>query len=99
MNKQMNKQTNKQTSKQSNKQTNKQTNERTGWVLRQQPTLWSDVFQAERGWGDFDDNDCVKHNEDEPRQGQGKQLGGWLISNMTTRMTTRTRQGLSLIHI
>ena len=45
-----------------------------GWVgpglgLRQQPTLWSDVFQAERGWGDFDDNDYVKDDEDEPRQG------------------------------
>ena len=65
-----------------------------GRVLRQQPTLWSDVFQAERGWGDFDDNDYVKHDEDEPRQGQGKQLGGWLISNMTTRMTKRTQRGL-----
>ena len=65
-----------------------------GRVLRQQPTLWSDVFQAERGWGDFDDNDYVKHDEDEPRQGQGKQLEGWLISNMTKRMTTRTQRGL-----
>ena len=36
-----------------------------GRVLRQQPTLWSDVFQAERGWGDFDNNDYVKHDEDE----------------------------------
>ncbi len=36
----------------------------------------------------------VKHDEDEPRQGQGKQSGGWLISNMTKRMTTRTQQGL-----
>jgi hypothetical protein len=65
-----------------------------GQVLRQQPTLWSDVFQAERGWGDFDDNDYVKHDEDEPQQGQGKQLGGWLISNMMTRITTRKQQGL-----
>ena len=65
-----------------------------GRVLSQQPTLWSDVFQGERGWGDFDNNDYVKYNKDDPRQGQGKQLGGWLISNMTSRMTTRTRQGL-----
>ena len=43
-------------------------------VLRQQPFLWLDVFQAERGWGE--------------------QLGGWLISNMTTRMTIRTERGL-----
>jgi hypothetical protein len=56
--------------------------------------LWLDVFKAERGWGDFDDNDYVKDDQDEPRQGQGKELGGWLISNMTTRMTTRTRSGL-----
>ncbi len=64
---------NEQTNEQTNKRTNEQTyNKRTGWVLRQQPTLWSDVFQAERGWGDFDDNDYVKHDEDEPRQGQGK---------------------------
>jgi hypothetical protein len=48
-------------------------------VLRQQPTLWLDVFQAERGWGDFKDNDYVKDDKDEPRQGQQKQLGGWLI--------------------
>ncbi len=54
-------------------------NERMGQVLTQQPTLWSDVFQAERGWGDFDNNYYVKHDEDEPQQGQGKQLGGWLI--------------------
>ena len=79
---------------QTNERTNKRTNERTGRMLRQQPTLWSDVFQAERGWVDFDDNDYVKDGEDEPRQGQGKQLGGWLISNMTKRMTTRTRRGL-----
>ncbi len=65
-----------------------------GRILRQQPTLWSDVFQAERGWGDFNNNDYVKHDEDEPRQGQGKQSGGWLISNMTTRMTMRTQRGL-----
>ena len=32
----------------------------------QQPTLWSDAFQAERGGGDFDDNNDVKDNEDEP---------------------------------
>jgi hypothetical protein len=51
---------------------NKRTNKRTGRVLRQQPTLWLDVFQAERGWGDFDDNDYVKDDKDEPRQGQGK---------------------------
>ncbi len=70
---------------------NERTNKRTGQVHKQQPTLWSDVFQAERGWGDFNDNDYVKDNEDEPQQGQGKQLGGWLISNMTTRMTTRTQ--------
>ena len=57
-------------------------------MLRQQPTLWSDVFQAERGWGDSDNNDYVKHDEDEPRQGQGKQLEGWFISKMTTRMAT-----------
>ena len=51
---------------------NEQTNVCTGQVLRQQPTLWSDLFQAERGWGDFDDNDndYVKDEEDEPRQGQ-----------------------------
>ena len=73
---------------------NEQTNERTDRVLRQQPTLWSDVIQAERGWVDFDDNDYVKHYEDEPRQGQGKQLGGWLISNMTARMTLRMLRGL-----
>ena len=73
------KQRNKRTNKQTNEQTNKQTNKRTGWVLRQQPTLWSDVFQAERGWGNFDDNEYVKHDEAKPRQGQGKQLGGWLI--------------------
>ena len=44
----------------------------------QQPTLWSDLFQAERGWGGFYDNDYVKDDEDEPRQGQGqgKQSGG-----------------------
>jgi hypothetical protein len=91
---------------QTNERTNKRTNERTGRMLRQQPTLWSDVFQAERGWGDFadvfqaergwgdfDDNDYVKHYEDEARRGQGKQLGGWLISNMTTRMTTRRGLG------
>ncbi len=63
-------------------------------MLKQQPTLWSDVFQAKRGWGDFDDNDYVKDGEVEPRQGQGKQFGGWLISNMMKRMTTRTRRGL-----
>ncbi len=73
---------------------NEQTNERMGWVLRKKPTLWLDVFQAERGWGDFDDNDYVKHDKDEPRQRQRKQLRGWLISNMTMRMTTRTQQGL-----
>ena len=42
----------------------------------QQPTLCSDAFQAERGWGDFDNNDYVKDNNDEPQQGQGKKLGG-----------------------
>ncbi len=63
-------------------------------MLRRQPTLWSDAFQAERGWGDFNDNDYVKDDEDEPQQGQGKKLGGWLISNMTKRMTTRTQRGL-----
>ena len=51
-------------------------NERTGRVLRQQPTWWSDVFQAERGWDDFDNNDYVKHDKYEPQQGQGEQLGG-----------------------
>ena len=56
--------------------------------------MWSDVFQEERGWGDFDDNDYVKDDKDKPRQGQGKQLGGWLISNMTKRMTTRPQRGL-----
>ena len=75
MSKRTNEQTNKLTNKWTNKQTNEQTNERTkehmGRVLRQQPTLWSDEFQAERGWGDFDDNDYVKHYEDEPQQGQG----------------------------
>ena len=66
MNKQTDKQSNKRTNKQTNKRTNKQTNNRMGRVLRQQPTLWSDAFQAERGWGDFDNNDYVKHDEDEP---------------------------------
>ncbi len=47
-----------------------------GRGLMQQPTLWWDVFQAERGWGDFDNNDYVKDDKDEPRQEQGKQLGG-----------------------
>ncbi len=90
-NEKTNEQTNEQTSKRTNKQTNERTNKRTGRVLRQQPTLWSDVFQAERGWGDFEDNDYVKEDEDEPQQRQGKQLGRWVISNMMTRMTTRTR--------
>ena len=58
--------------------------------------MWSDVFQAEKGWGDFDDNDYVKDNNNKPQQGQGKKLGGYLISNMTMRMTTRTQQGLGL---
>ena len=31
----------------------------------QQPTLRSDAFQAQRGGGDFDDNDNVK-DKDEP---------------------------------
>ena len=61
---------NKQTNKQTNERTNKRTNERMLRVLRQQPTLWSDVFQAERGWGDFDNNYYVKHDDDKPRQGQ-----------------------------
>ncbi len=52
--------------KQTNKQTNEQTNKRTGQVLTQQPTLWSDVFQVERGWGDFDNNDYVYHDDDKP---------------------------------
>jgi len=60
----------------------------------QQPTLWSYAFQAERGWGDFDDNNYVKDNKDEPRQGQGHKSGGGWISNKTMIMTTRTRQGL-----
>ncbi len=51
---------------------NERTNEQTGRVLRQQPTLWPDVFQAERGWGDFDDNYYVEHDEDEPQQGRDK---------------------------
>ena len=38
----------------------------------QQPTLWSDAFQAERGWSDFGDNDYV-NDKDEPQQGQGQQ--------------------------
>ncbi len=46
---------------------NERTNKRTGQVLKQQPTLWSDVFQAKSGWGDFDDNDYVKDGKDEPR--------------------------------
>jgi hypothetical protein len=71
-NEQTTEQTNEQTNERTTKQTNEQTKERMGRVLRQQPTLWSDVFQAERGWGDFNDNDYVKHYEDEPRQGQGQ---------------------------
>ena len=31
----------------------------------QQPPLGPDTFQAERGGGDFDDNDNVKDNKDE----------------------------------
>jgi hypothetical protein len=31
--------------------------------------LWLDAFQAERGGGDFDGNDNVKDNKDEPWQG------------------------------
>ena len=41
----------------------------------QQPTLWLDAFQTERAWGEFDDNNDVKDNEDEPQQGQGQQSG------------------------
>ncbi len=55
---------NKQTNEQTNEQTNKRTNECMLRVLRQQTILWLDVFQAERGWGDFDNNDYVKHDED-----------------------------------
>ena len=32
----------------------------------QQPTLWLDAFQAERGWGDFEDNGYVKDNKVKP---------------------------------
>ena len=35
-------------------------------AIMQQPTLWLDAFQAERGGGDFDGNDNVKDNKDEP---------------------------------
>ena len=72
-------------------------NKRIGQVLRQQPTLWSDVFQAERGWDNFDNNDCVKDNKDEPRQGQGKQLGGGVDFKYDNKNdnedATRTRTG------
>ena len=45
-------------------------------VDTQQPTLWLDAFQAERGWVDCDNNDYVNDNEDELQKGQGQQSGG-----------------------
>jgi len=63
-------------------------------VLRQQPTLWLDVFKAERRWGDFDDNYYVKMTRTSHDKDKENNSGGWLISNMRKRMTTRTRQGL-----
>ena len=44
---------------------NKQMNKRAGCLGN-----WLDVSQAERGWGDFENNDYVKDDKDEPRQGQ-----------------------------
>ncbi len=48
---------------------------RLGWVDAT-TNLEIACISGREGMGDFDDNDYVKDDKDEPRQGQGKQVGG-----------------------